>query len=254
MRSFDERSLMNACRTIFGPDVDLGHDFLYYIQPEGVKSAFRRKAMETHPDRCNGDERVKKQKSLSFQNLINANKVLTDFIQKRHVTPVNQRTQTGFQYKSSCSPNAKANTRPANNPGNSKFSGGRYSGRMPEQKLPFGRFLYYKGAIEQKDLITALTQQSSQRPRIGHLAQKWGWLSDEEMKKILTYKGPFARFGEKALRMGILTREQVQSLLWFQRSSQQKIGDFFVEQGVISEEELKSFLKDFEKHNRTVQK
>lgn len=250
MRPFDERSLLNACRTIFGSEVDLGHDFLYYVQPEGVRSAFRRKAMETHPDRCNGDERLKKQKSINFQKLVQANKVLTDFIQKRHSAPVSRHSAPSFRGTGNCSPNAQSDSRPANSPGTNKTSA-RYAGRVPEQKLPFGRYLYYKGAISQKDLITALMWQSGQRPRIGSLAQKWGWLSDEDMKKILTYKGPFARFGEKALKLGVLTREQVQSLLWFQRSSQQKIGDYFVEQGLVSAEELQSFLEDFEKHNKS---
>ena len=46
-----EQELYRACRIIFGPDLTVSREFLEYIQSSGVKSAFRKKAMETHPDR-----------------------------------------------------------------------------------------------------------------------------------------------------------------------------------------------------------
>jgi hypothetical protein len=44
--------LFQACETIFGPEVKVSIDFLEYLQPTGIKTAFRKRAFETHPDRA----------------------------------------------------------------------------------------------------------------------------------------------------------------------------------------------------------
>ncbi|MEI6127562.1 MAG: J domain-containing protein, partial [Pseudomonadota bacterium] len=44
--------LYNACRTIFGPEVSISIEFLNYLQPVGLKTAYRKRALETHPDRA----------------------------------------------------------------------------------------------------------------------------------------------------------------------------------------------------------
>ena len=44
--------LFNACRTIFGSQVNVSTEFLRYLQPVGVKSAYKKRALETHPDRA----------------------------------------------------------------------------------------------------------------------------------------------------------------------------------------------------------
>lgn len=47
-----EKDLYRACEVIFGSELDLSRDFLEYLQLSGVKSAYRKRALETHPDRC----------------------------------------------------------------------------------------------------------------------------------------------------------------------------------------------------------
>jgi hypothetical protein len=44
--------LFQACETIFGPDVNVSIEFLEYLQPIGIKTAYRKRALETHPDRA----------------------------------------------------------------------------------------------------------------------------------------------------------------------------------------------------------
>ena len=41
-----------ACGILFGPQVEVSLDFLKYLEPSGLKSAYRKKALETHPDRA----------------------------------------------------------------------------------------------------------------------------------------------------------------------------------------------------------
>lgn len=242
MHQFDEQSLIDACRTIFGGDIDLSRDFLYYIQPEGVKSAFRRRVLETHPDRIAGPDHRKREQSLLFQDVIKANELLTSFLTAR----VSNRVRWSMATPSHrpVSPVRPQEPKPA--------TPSYFRGRVPEHRLPFGRYLYYRGVITQQQLIGALMWQSNQRPRIGQIARDWGWIDDPDIRSILAYRGDLTRFGEKALHLNILSREQVQTLLWYQRSNQQKIGNYFVEQGILTAAELEEHLREFSRHNRRV--
>ncbi|MBF0456630.1 MAG: DnaJ domain-containing protein [Nitrospirae bacterium] len=47
----NELELYDACRVLFGKEVRIDRQFLEYIQPSGVKSAYRKMALATHPDR-----------------------------------------------------------------------------------------------------------------------------------------------------------------------------------------------------------
>ena len=45
-----EKQLLQSCQILFGPEADITLQFLGYLQPSGVKTAYRRMVMETHPD------------------------------------------------------------------------------------------------------------------------------------------------------------------------------------------------------------
>jgi preprotein translocase subunit Sec63 len=47
-----KQDLFKACESLFGMDIDVSVEFLRYLKPAGVKAAFRKKALETHPDRA----------------------------------------------------------------------------------------------------------------------------------------------------------------------------------------------------------
>ncbi len=42
--------LFQACALLFGEEVVIGRGFLDYLQPAGLKQAYRQRARETHPD------------------------------------------------------------------------------------------------------------------------------------------------------------------------------------------------------------
>ena len=46
------QDLFKACESLFGTDIDVSVEFLRYLKPAGVRAAYRKKAMETHPDRA----------------------------------------------------------------------------------------------------------------------------------------------------------------------------------------------------------
>jgi hypothetical protein len=54
--SSSHSELYHACRILFGTELQCSPEFLDYLQISGVKSAFRRRAMETHPDRLSANK------------------------------------------------------------------------------------------------------------------------------------------------------------------------------------------------------
>ena len=71
--------LFQACATIFGPEIKISYDFLKYLQPVGIKTAYRKKAFELHPDR-NSDQHAEQ----LFRELNEAYALLTDADKRRN--------------------------------------------------------------------------------------------------------------------------------------------------------------------------
>jgi hypothetical protein len=226
-----EKTLYEACRILFGPEVFLSREFLAYLQEEGVNSAFRKRALDVHPDRA-GLSGLSLEKSCEeFQALQVACEILRQYIHSREVTA--GRTCGG----------GPVSTRRTIEPG-----------RLPEKKLPFGRFLYRMGIIEWGQLIRALAWQKSGRMKIGELGVRLGYLNKESVLIILKNCGANGAFGLTARKMGLLSNDEVRDLLRRQRNMQKKIGSFFVERGLLSKTELHELLRQCHEHNRRIER
>ena len=217
-----ENDLLRACRILFGEDVQLSREFLEYLQEEGIQSAFRRKALEMHPDRAALFGLTAEESRTKFHMLQQAREAL-----RRHVA---LRAMVVAQPKD-------------------VLLTGRCS-QLPPVKLPFGRFLYRLGRIELRDLLQALARQRSSRLRIGELAVCHGYLPKEAIVDILRHSVNNAPFGRTAVSMRLLSAAEVTLLLRRQRLQQKKIGRLFIEQGLLSEEEVSHLLVRQRAHNR----
>lgn len=242
---FGEKEVFLACRTLFGPKISLGHGFLVYLQPSGAKSAFRKLAKKVHPDRFAGhDHGVQKRQADQFRQIVQAYELIDAFLRHRDAhppsagpcrepaapRPAGERSERAKDRR----PQSKANV---------------YHGPVPRRYLEFGSFLYYRGLIPYGQLIQALVWQRRQRPSIGDIAQRWNWLSPTDILRICRDRGPYGRFGEKAVRLGLLQEHQVRTLLFFQRSRQQRIGQFFVEQGILCSLQVETLVAELQQHN-----
>ncbi|MEE4243408.1 MAG: hypothetical protein V2I36_18235 [Desulfopila sp.] len=127
-------------------------------------------------------------------------------------------------------------------------------GKLPEKKLPFGRFLYRMGIIEWGQLIRALAWQKSGRMKMGELGVRLGYLNKESVIIILKNCSAHGSFGLTARKMGLLSSDEVRELLIRQRNMQKKIGSFFVEKGLLSRTELHELLRQCHEHNRRIEK
>ncbi len=243
MSQLCETEVYRACRTLFGSELQINRSFLNYLQPSGVRSAYRRQAKEIHPDRfavATADIR-KKQQHL-FQDLNQAHQTIQHFLKLRQNNTLTWKT-AGLYRKQS-------NNRQAQNARRSR----QQSSGLPPYPLQFGLFLYYRGIVSFKDLIAAISWQRRQRPQIGEIAKRWGWLNDSHIRQIISQNGKPLRFGEKAEQLGLLTSLQVRTLLFHQRTRQQQMGEYFVEQGLFDHDNLQDFLSQLAEHNRRFRK
>lgn len=235
-----ETALIKACHTLFGEGLFITKDFLWYLQPAGLKAAYRLKAKEAHPDRFNSLEPHDRQlKTAFFQEVNQAYDLLRSFFHEREKT--NKRLHQTTSRKRA----AKPTPHPA--PTHTAFR------RVPERTLEFGQYLYNRGLITYDQLIKALVWQRQQRPSIGQLAVNFGWLKLEESDRVTRTRGTaFSRFGERAIHLGLLSSGQVQVLLRHQRNLHQKLGEYFIENKILSKKEVEHLAKKLTEHNQRI--
>lgn len=211
-----EKDLFEACRLLFGEEIKISWGFLGYLREEGIAGAFRKKALEVHPDRALSSGLSKAEAQNAFVRLQDACRIL-----RQHVSTLQSQPQA--------------------------------RNVLPEKQLLFGRFLYYTGIVGSRQIIQALAWQKSGRLKVGELAVRLGYLQRDSINVILNSACGNSRFGVTAWELGLLQKNEIQKILQYQRRQQKKIGQFFVEQGVINRAELEVLLSRCRDHNKQVQ-
>ncbi len=251
MTEISETEVVRACRTLFGDHVDISRDFLYYVQPSGVKSAYRKKAKETHPDLFAGDPvHIQQKQTELFRGILQAYDVLNLFFKQRESAawrPGVVRTHS-YRAKKQAAPKAASPERPAPGQGDEIY----YNGPVPRRRLRIGQYLYYRGKITFGSLIKAVIWQRRQRPSFGDIAVQWGMLDSEGVKRTFNLCGRPRLFGEKAVELGLLTVFQVNTILLYQQSQQDRMGTYFVQHNILSQNELERLVLDLKQHNAEI--
>lgn len=234
MTAMHYESLFEACRELFGHEIDTSREFLHYLQPSGVKSAFRRRAKETHPDtfsgNCGGGHSVLAEQ---FCRARTAYEVLCRFISQREESPARRNTR-----QAASRPRHDAKHDPAT----------YHSGEVPQCVLQIGRFLYYRKIISFRDLLHALSWQRSARRPLGAIAREWGWMTASDVVTVISSGLP-GRFGEKAVRLGILDNARLRLMLTEQKLRHRRLGQYFVERRLLTQKELDASLRELKVHN-----
>lgn len=245
-----ETDVVQACRTLFGKEVNVSRDFLYYVQPSGVKSAYRRKAKEHHPDLfASHAPHVQQQQTALFREILDAYDTLNLFFKQREEVARSASlrsgaNQAGRREKPAQPRPAQAASQPRDNT--------YFRGTVPSRSLQIGQYLYYRGKISFNALINALVWQRKQRPTLGDIALQWGWLDAAGLERIYKACNRPKKFGEKAVELGILTVFQVNTILMYQRSQQTRLGNFFVDNNILASDELEALVDDLKRHNAAV--
>ena len=247
MTAITEIDVMRACQTLFGKEINVSKDFLYYIQPSGVKSAYRKKAKENHPDFFATDPlHIQQKQTMLFREILRAYDVLGLFFKQRE-DGAWKSVREAVREKRRPAEEKKTEPAPARNNEEAYFSG-----TVPFRTLQIGQYLYYRGMIPFRALIKALVWQRKQRPSFGEIALRWGWLDSDGHEKIFMLRDRPRRVGEKAVKLGLLSVFQVNVILLYQRSQQDRLGGYFVQNGSLSQQELEKLVRDLKQHNAAV--
>jgi hypothetical protein len=274
-----EEELYRSCRIIFGKDLKVSREFLLYLQLSGIKKAYRKRALEIHPDR-RSCKNLTLQQSMAHQfiDVHEAYKNLVAYLEARDNGPGNKGVSTIFsghndkkraqKPKSANSAASRSFYQEKTKHYRSRKHNGKqqksnmydppldskslYNGPVPNCPLLFGRYLYYSGIISLHTIGQALIWQRSQRPRLGEIGRSLGWLSEQDTFEIMQNRCNRQLFGELALKLGILTREQLHHILLHQKRLHKRIGQYFVAKKYWNTIMLEEYISAHNKHNSRV--
>jgi len=194
--------------------------------------------METHPDRAyhiGVNEAVLEER---FKEVHRAYEQVFSYIQEpdRYILTM----PPGSSYRSD---------RPVNTPSSPQRQH-YYKGEIPARRIFIGQFLYYSGVISMRQMWDSVVWQKIQRPRLGDIACQLRWLSPFDIQSILRQRRRGELFGEFALRTGLLSFYQVLVLLGRQKILQPRIGNYFIERGILLPKKLDTLEAALKDHNR----
>ena len=236
---FSTTELFDACAVLFGSRIHISLEFIKYLQPEGLRAAYRKKVLETHPDRSLTTGEDAARMKADFIKATTAYRILSAVVMKRGIRSPQEGTESDIIIQPDIIGKEPARETPE------KF----FAGRIPGRKLLFCQFLYYSGCISWKTYIDALVWQRRRRPPVGRIARDLGLLSDLEIQAILKQRDKQEKFGESAIRMGYLTPYKLMVLLGKQRRFQRQIGDYFVQNGFLTRMQVELNARKQSTHN-----
>ncbi len=113
--------------------------------------------------------------------------------------------------------------------------------------MHFGLYLYRKGVINAEQLVRALELQLKRVVPIGQLALEECVLSAREVFNVLQaqHSWPHERFGELAIEMGLMSRDDLMRLLLLQSDRQMPLDEILMRQGVLTQEQVERELDEF---------
>jgi len=234
--------LLDACVVLFGSGVHVSVDFINYLQPEGLRAAYRKKVLETHPDRAVTTGEDAARMNADFIKATMAYRTLSAVVMNGGIRPLNDAVEYGARGRRDV-PEREQDREHAE-----KF----FTGRIPGRKLLLCQFLYYSGCISWNTYIDALVWQRRRRPPVGRIARDLGLLSEKEIQAVLKQRAAQEKFGESAIRMGYLTPYKLMVLLGKQRRFQRQIGDFFVLSGILTRPQVELMAQKQLTHNNGI--
>lgn len=245
--------IFQDCETIFGPEIRVSADFLEYLQPVGIKAAYRKRALETHPDRAVVLDTLARDLNAEFINVREAYERLLSFVETRRnfETPYFDGWRTRQTYSSQNFQNSGERSYHQSrwHKKQKNYADHFYNGSIPKVNLMLGQFLYYSGLISWQTLIEAICWQRRQRPLIGQIATSWGLLSYQDVLQILTIRDFDEKFGECAFRTGYISIFELFALLGKQKKFQRPLGEYFIERGILSSAEIIKIIEKQLAHN-----
>ncbi len=124
-----------------------------------------------------------------------------------------------------------------------------HQGEMPQKRMQLGMYLYHKGIISYQALARALAWQRSCRPPFGELAKSWGFMTEAGINATLRDVDSTGTFGDRAMALGHLRKDQRGVVVLHQLSLQPVIGRYFVVNRFVTERQLMQCITEMNRHN-----
>ncbi|MDP2105604.1 MAG: J domain-containing protein [Desulfobulbaceae bacterium] len=282
---FVEHELFASCRVLFGAELDITRNFLEYLQRSGIKSAYRKKALETHPDILASQRDSAQGASVDlFRRVQQSYENLTAYLDARdngfrfpslsrpHVHSAPRKPQPAprpeqrwpnsgaSEAKPKVKPKPKPKTKTTDQPGGfTRFkdrpssawtvSGDKPLGAIPSRRLLFGHYLYYAGLTNWQTIVKALVWQRTGRPRLGEIGRRFGWLTDQDILTVLKKRKLSDSFGASAVDLGLLTERQLSLMLYQQNKLQKRFGEYFIHHKLMTPTQLDELARHCFRHN-----
>lgn len=260
--------VVRAGRVLFGPG--FAADQAWWR--EALRSTYRRRALETHPDRARALGRSESDLAREFHSISEAYRVLSQMRAGPLEEVADPAPKRAARPQRTSRPRPAARAQPAEGAGGfwrprgpfeEKEATRRSSGPrvrvglrpedLPRRRLRFAEYLYYSGRVTWTTFVDAVAWQRAQRPALGRIAVEFGFIAPEKVAEILERRRHDAQhsvpFGEYALRTGYLTSFQLLAVLGQQLRLQRRIGEYFVDQGLIERDEVDEIRTRISRHN-----
>lgn len=110
--------------------------------------------------------------------------------------------------------------------------------------MHFGLYLKKKGLVTAEQLVAALETQHDTLVPIGQLALEEGILSARDIFDVLQAQNeaPNIRFGDLAIEMGMMKRDDLMRLLLIQADRKRPIAEILVGHGVLAKQQIDNEL------------
>jgi hypothetical protein len=219
------------------------------LDRQALKAAFRRQAHRVHPDKALAMGLPEEALAQRFRELKHAYDYLLALLAAQRAAAVQQSAPGRPRPAASAS---RPGTRVAEAASAPAGTGFPPSAAVPRRRLRFAQYLYYARVIGWDTLFRAMRWQHRTRPFIGQIARDIGVLSSSDVSHVLRHRRPDERFGEAALRLGRLDHLRLLTILGHQHRLDRPIGRYFVEQNILTPEELDCWLRRHWTHNLSV--
>jgi hypothetical protein len=259
--------VLRAGRILFGP--------AFAADSRGwrddLKATYRRRALETHPDRARALGRPERELAREFRAVADAYRVLSALRAvragpaprrpsgppppaARAARAPSPRSARAARPEAARAATAAPEAAPAARPtGAPRVRVGVRPEDLPRRRLRFAEYLYYSGRVRWTELVEAIAWQRAQRPPIGKIAVELGFLRPDDVGVILERRrlagANATRFGDWAVRIGYLTPSQVLVAVGHQLRYQRPIGQYFVDRGVLEPDEIDGIRRQVLRHN-----
>jgi hypothetical protein len=238
---------VTACRHLFKVEQFLAHGIISVLRIEDVKIVFDKQAEKIT------DPKQRRQSDGPLKEYIDSCEVLSDYI-KGHNLDVflalesySGESSDGVSYFFPQANSGKTTPTTHSSINSKKLL--YFTGALPPRKLRLGTFLYYRGLISYYQVMESIAWQKDRRPLIGQMAMQIGKLSPEKFARIIVHVKNGGCFGSIALKQKLLSPSVIAALVKAQEKYDCRIGRYFIERHILSEDKLHKLENEMKLHN-----